>query len=900
MRVPLSWLGEFVDLAPGTTPEDVHAALVSVGLEEEDIHRLDVSGPIVVGEVLEFVGEEQTNGKTINWCQVRVAPSDELAADGGPAVHGIVCGAHNFAVGDKVVVTLPGSSLPGPFPIAARKTYGHISDGMIASSRELGLGDEHDGILLLKNLGIDAPVGTDAIALLGLDDSAVEINVTPDRGYAFSIRGVAREYSHATGVPFRDPALALTVVTPVTQFPVTIDDRAPIRDQTGASVFVTRVVRGVDPTRPSPAWMIARLGLVGIRSISLVVDVTNYVMFELGQPLHGYDLDKLAGGITVRRATAGERFTTLDAVTRSLSAEDLLITDESGPIGLAGVMGGATTEITSETVNVLVESAIFDPVSIARSARRHKLPSEASKRFERGVDPRVAAVAAARVVQLLVDLAGGVADDLGSVYDQSQAPEQILLPTGFVSGLIGLDYTDDEVRDALVQIGTVLVEAGGDLQVTPPSWRPDLTDKWTLAEEVARIVGYDRIPSVLPVAPPGRGLTRTQTLRRTVSQTLAATGHTEVLTYPFVSERANNLFGVDVTAIDASDSTESAGSAGMAGAAGSALQTDAAARVAQTPAASALLAPTAAPTDESVLQMKVANPLDGEAPFLRTSLLPGLLHSAHRNRSRGIVDVALYEQGLVFRPAPGVTYGTAVLPPGAARPSLAAETALNAGIVPQPLMVGIVLMGNDVRHQPDLPAVAAGWRSALAAVQQVALASGVRIEVRQGRHPAMHPGRTAELFVAVPGAATAISKTLSVGFAGELLPAVANDYDLPAIVAVAEINLALVFTHVVGEVTATPIRTMPAATQDVSLVVAVSVPAAAVRAAVFEGAGDLIESIELVDDYRGTGIVPGQKSLTFALRFRGTVRTLTAAEASAARLAGVARAADKFGATLRE
>jgi len=878
MRVPLSWLGEFVDLAPGTTPEDVHAALVSVGLEEEGIHRLAVSGPIVVGEVVEFVGEEQTNGKTINWCQVRVAPGDELAADGGPAVHGIVCGAHNFAVGDKVVVTLPGSSLPGPFPIAARKTYGHISDGMIASSRELGLGDEHDGILLLKNLGIDAPVGTDALALLGLNDSAVEINVTPDRGYAFSIRGVAREYSHATGASFRDPALAVTVVAPSKNFSVTIDDQAPIRGEKGSSVFVTRVVRGVDPTRPTPAWMIARLGLVGIRSISLIVDVTNYVMFELGQPLHGYDLDKLSGGITVRRANAGEKFTTLDAVTRTLSGEDLLITDESGPIGLAGVMGGAATEITATTVNVLVEAAIFDPVSIARSARRHKLPSEASKRFERGVDPRVAAVSAARVVQLLVDLAGGEADELGSVYDASLAPESIVLPAGFVSGLIGLNYTGEEVRDSLLEIGCSLADSGGVLHATPPTWRPDLTDKWTLAEEVARIVGYDRIPSVLPVAPPGRGLTRTQTLRRTIAQTLAANGHTEVLAYPFVSEQANNLFGAPVAP------------AGVARGAG---EGESSAVVSNEEAASAGMV-------ASVPQMKIANPLDGEAPYLRTSILPGLLQIAHRNRSRGIVDVALYELGQVFRPVAGVTYGTAVLPNGGVRPSLAAESEMNAGIVPQPLMLGVVLVGNDVRHQPGLAAVAASWQSALAVVQQVALATGVPIEVRQGQHPSMHPGRTGELFVAVPGAATAASKTLSVGFAGELLPAVANDYDLPAVVAVAEINLAVVFTHLVGEVTAAPIRTMPAATQDVSLVVAASVPAAAVRAAISEGAGDLMESIELVDDYRGTGIISGHKSLTFALRFRGTERTLTAAEASAARLAGVAVAAGRFGATLRE
>ncbi|MDH6236642.1 phenylalanine--tRNA ligase subunit beta [Cryobacterium sp. CG_9.6] len=839
MRVPLSWLGEFVDLAPGTTPEDVHAALVSVGLEEEEIHRFELSGPIVVGEVLEFVGEPQKNGKTINWCQVRVAADGELAADGGPAIHGIVCGAHNFAVGDKVVVTLPGAVLPGPFPIAPRQTYGHVSDGMIASARELGLGDEHDGILLLSSLGLDAPVGTDAIALLGLDDSAVEVNVTPDRGYAFSIRGIAREYAHATGAAFRDPALTSGSFSPSTIFPVVIDDAAPIRGRIGSTVFTTRTVRGIDPTRPTPAWMVARLGLAGIRSISLTVDVTNYVMIELGQPLHGYDLDTLTGGILVRRAEAGEKFTTLDGVVRTLVREDLLITDESGPIGLAGVMGGASTEISSTSVNVLVEAANFDPVSIARSARRHKLPSEASRRFERGVDPAIAAVAAARVVQLLVDLAGGEADGLGSVHDDSVAPVAIHLPTGFISGLIGLEYTGDEVRNSLLEIGTTLVEADGDLSVTPPTWRPDLTDKWTLAEEVARIVGYDRIPSVLPVAPPGRGLTRAQTLRRTVSQTLAATGHTEVLAYPFVSSTANAVFGG---------------------------------------------------TD----QVRLANAMDGAAPVLRTTLLPGLLQLAHRNRSRGLVDVSIYEQGLVFLPEAGVTYGIPVVPPGAEKPSVEVQAALNAGIPPQPLHLGVVLVGNTRRHQPGHPATPAGWQDALAAVAQVSLATGVSIQVRQGSRPGMHPGRTAELFVTTDAA------ELVVGFAGELLPSVAKDYDLPSVVAVAEIDLDAVIAQATSVVSATEIRTKPAATQDLSLVVSVEVAAGDLRAAVIEGAGALLERIDLVDDYRGAGIEPGQKSLTFALRFRAPDRTLTAAEASDARLAGVALASARFGATLRE
>uniref|UniRef100_UPI0013968726 phenylalanine--tRNA ligase subunit beta n=1 Tax=Agromyces humi TaxID=1766800 RepID=UPI0013968726 len=411
MRVPLSWLAEYVELVPGTTPEDVHAALVRVGLEEEDVHTFELQGPIVVGEVLEFVEEPQSNGKTIRWCQVRVAPEGEAAADGGEAVHGIVCGARNFFVGDKVVVTLPGAVLPGPFPIAARKTYGHVSDGMIASARELGLGEDHDGILRLSTLGIDAPVGTDAIALLGLDDAAVEINVTPDRGYAFSIRGVAREYAHATGATFRDPIEQTGAVdATVDGFPVEIRDEAPIRGRVGSAVFATRIVRDVDPTRPTPPWMVARLKLAGIRSLSVLVDITNYVMLELGQPIHGYDLDRLRGGIVVRRAMPGEKLTTLDGKERTLHVEDLVVTDDRGPIGLGGVMGGAETEMDDSTRNVLIEAANWDPVSIARTARRHKLPSEAAKRYERGVDPEIAATAVSRVAQLMADLAGGTAD----------------------------------------------------------------------------------------------------------------------------------------------------------------------------------------------------------------------------------------------------------------------------------------------------------------------------------------------------------------------------------------------------------------------------------------------------------------------------------------------------------
>ncbi|WP_345188512.1 phenylalanine--tRNA ligase subunit beta [Microbacterium panaciterrae] len=840
MRVPLSWLREYVDVAEDATPDDVFAALVSVGFEEEELIGFGISGPVVVGQVLSYEDEPQSNGKTIRWCQVDVGE-----AQGG--VRGIVCGASNFAVGDKVVVTLPGAVLPGPFPIAARKTYGHVSDGMIASARELGLGDEHNGILILSELGIDAPVGTDAIALLGLDDVAVDVNVTPDRGYAFSLRGIAREYAHATGEAFRDPAERdFAELQPGSGRTAVLDDTAPIRGNAGASEFVTRVVRGVDPSRPTPPWMIARLTLAGMRSLGVLIDITNYVMLELGNPVHGYDLDKLDGNIVIRRAAAGEKMVTLDGQERTLSAEDLLITDGSGPIGLAGVMGGGTTEMSGSTRNVLIEAATFDPITIARSARRHKLPSEASKRFERGVDPLIPFAAARRVADLMVELAGGTLTEEGGALFGEVFLASIELPAGFVPGLIGVDYADDEVTGALETIGAEVTAvdpstgSGTGWTVIPPSWRPDLTDKWTLAEEVARIHGLDRIPSVLPTPPSGRGLTEMQQGRRRVANALAAAGLVETPAFPFSTQDQNDLHG--------------------------------------------------SASGEELPGVRLANPLDSQTPFLRRSLIPGLLHTAHRNIARGLVDLAIFETGVVFLPAPGVVYGTDEVPPLGVRPSDETLAALDASIPPQARYVAALFTGHVAPRQPGRAAEEYGLSEALDAVRVIADAAGVVIDVVQGSRAALHPGRAGVLQV----------RGAEVGYVGELHPQVSADADLPGRAVVLELDLDGVLALAGDRVVAASLSTYPAATQDVSLVLGAGVPAAEVGAALSEGAGALLESVRLVDDYRGEGVPAGSKSLTFALRFRADDRTLTAAEATEAKLSGVAVAAERFGAQIRE
>ncbi|MDQ0924104.1 phenylalanyl-tRNA synthetase beta chain [Pseudarthrobacter sp. W1I19] len=847
MRIPISWLREFAEVPAGATAEDVMGELVKVGFEEEDVHRPTdtLKGPIVVGQVLSLVKEPQTNGKTINWCQVRVVPEGQEQTLTGKGidpsgVQGIICGAHNFVEGDKVVVTLPGAVLPGDFHISARKTYGHLSAGMIASVRELGIGEDHDGILVLSRIGLDPEVGTDAMKLLGLYDEAAEINVTPDRGYAFSIRGVAREYAHATGTTFTDPAGRVQAPAALSGgYGVKLNDDAPIYGKPGCDRFVARTVRGVDATRPTPQWMVSRLRLAGIRSISLPVDISNYVMLELGQPTHCYDLDKLSGDIVVRRAAAGEKITTLDDKVRTLDPEDLLITDDSGAIGIAGVMGGADTEVGGTTSNILVEAAHFDEVSISRSRRRHKLPSEASKRFERGVDWQVAGIAAQRVVDLLVELAGGTADEAGT--DVGTAPDTVTidLPAEFAAARIGIDFTEEQIVTSLEDLGAAVVKNDGGWSVTAPSWRHDLETKEDLSEEIARLVGYDKIPATLPVAPPGRGLTRVQQQRRRLIQALADAGLTEVLSYPFVSKAANDTFGV---------AEQGAGRTAV----------------------------------------KLANPISEEQGFLRTSILPGLIEVAKRNHSRGFRDLALFESGLVFLPAEKM--GTPSIPPLGAKPSDDVLDALYDGVPAQPFHLAVVLTGHDspaaAAHAPRVW----DWADALDIARIAGDVLGVEIVVSQGSHQAFHPGRTARL---------SLRTGEVVGYAGELHPKLLAASDMPAQSVALELSADALFDAAPDVIVARHISSFPVATQDVALVVPADVPADEVLAALREGAGELLEDVALFDVYAGKGIEDGKKSLAFGLRFRADDRTLTADEASAARESAVALAAERFGAVQR-
>ncbi|MBV9025744.1 MAG: phenylalanine--tRNA ligase subunit beta [Streptomycetaceae bacterium] len=839
MRVPLSWLREYVDLPATETGRDVQAKLVAAGLEVERVEQLGagLKGPLVVGNVLAI--EELTGfKKPIRYCQVDVS-----TANGTGEPQNIVCGATNFRVGDKVVVILPGGVLPGNFEISARKTYGRLSEGMICSARELGMGTDHDGIVVLPP---EHEVGTDAIELLELVDEVLDIAVTPDRGYCLSMRGVARETAIAYGLPLRDPAL-LDVPEPNPH-----GYEVKISDPVGCDRFTARTVTDLDLEAHSPIWLQRRLQKAGMRPISLAVDITNYVMLELGQPLHAYDKNRLDGPLGVRRAQPGEKLTTLDGVQRILDSEDLVITDNSGPIGLAGVMGGAHTEIADAvrdeetrelhgTTEVVIEAAHFDPVAVARTGRRHKLISEASKRFERGVDPQAASAAAQRTVDLLVLLAGGTAEAGVTEIVSPSAPRTIAMAADHPDKVAGMEYGRQAVVRHLQQIGCD-VYGSDELTVTVPSWRPDLAEPNDLAEEVIRLEGYETLPSTLPKIPPGRGLTETQRLLRRIGRALAGAGYVEAPTYPFLGEAVFDQLGIE----------------------------------------------TGDPRRRTVTLL---NPLSDEEPALRTTLLPGLLGALRRNEGRGSRDLALFETGLVFLPS-----GEEPAPPrpGVDRRPLDEEiAALDAALPHQPRHVAVVLAG--AREQAGWwgQGRPASWADAVQAARTVACEAGVELTVSSGQYAPWHPGRCAALHVVVDGEQTLI------GHAGELHPRVVKALGLPERTAAMELDLELLERARTGALVAPRVSTFPVATQDVALVVDASVPANEVESALREGAGELLESLRLFDIFTGEQIGEGRKSLAYALRFRAADRTLTAEETSAARTAAVAAASLRTGAVLR-
>jgi phenylalanyl-tRNA synthetase beta chain len=887
MRVPLSWLRAYAPLPDPVDATEVGRRLTAAGLEVESLESVgqDIRG-VVVAQVLSI--EELTGlKKPIRYCRVAVS---EAQLTGPPdEAPGVICGAVNFAAGDRVPLARPGAVLPGGFEIGARKTYGHLSEGMICSAQELAIGEDHAGIIVLPP---DAPLGADFVAYAGLRDEVFEIAVTPDRGYAVSVRGIARELASAFRVPFTDPASA----GPAPEHPQEpgadagggdIDEAgaevypARIGDPSGCDRFVLREVRGFSPAARPPLWKRERLARCGVRSVSLAVDVTNYLMLELGQPLHAFDRSKLTGEIVVRRARPGEKLETLDHVVRTLDPDDVLITDGAGPISLAGTMGGLATEIDSDSSDLVIEAAHFDADAVAKMSRRHKLHSEASYRFERGVDRELPLRASAKAVALLSALGGGRVVPGCTHASVVVPPVLISMAADYPDRVAGVVYGLDIVVRRLREVGCAVREtrtAGpptiapwradepaepeapelsgsalvAALEVTPPSWRPDLTDPADLAEEVIRLEGYESVPARMPRALAGRGLTPRQRLRRSVGWTLAESGYVEVLSSPFASRSDADLLGLP-------------------------------------------------PEDMRRPAVVVANPLSEDEPLLRTTLLPGLFRVLTRNIGRGFADTALFEIGLVFRPRPGAAASAPILPVDRG-PSVSELALLEAALPDQPLRVGAVLAGARELDGWWGPGRRSSWADAIEAARAVGRICRVSLDVRADTCAPWHPGRCAAIYARVAPGDGGQQREWLAGHAGELHPGVIQKFGLPKRTCAMELDLSVVFTAAgeEGAVQAPQLSGYPLATQDVALIVDAAVPAAAVAAALAAGAPeDLLEDVRLFDVYAGAQVGEDRKSLAYTLRFRAPDRTLTVAETTAARDAAVAEAERRVGAVLR-
>jgi phenylalanyl-tRNA synthetase beta chain len=887
MRVPVSWLREYAPVPEPYDALEIGRRLTQAGLEVEAVEQVghDVRGVITA----QVITVEELTGfkKPIRYCRVATSEA-ELVAD--PAtLTGVICGAVNFKAGDRVVFATVGAILPGGFEITAATKYGRTSQGMICAVDELGIGEDHSGILILSP---DTPLGVDFTSYAGLRDDVLDITVTPDRGYAVSVRGVARELATAYRVGYTDPALTFVPGEDASGLDAAAAGAgdspgqpgsgpwpAAIADPTACDRFVLREVRGFDPRARTPLWMAVRLARCGMRSVSLAVDVTNYLMLELGQPLHAFDRSKLAGQLVVRRARPGETLTTLDHVNRTLDEADILITDDSGPISLAGTMGGLATEIDDDSTDIVIEGAHFSDTGTAKTARRHRLHSEASYRFERGTDRELPPRATARAAALLASLGGATVVPGATIADVPVTPVTIELDAGYPDRVAGVVYGMDTVVARLQEVGCAVrstpasqapsvapwraAAAGpapdGDqgkhdrrhmvLLVTPPSWRPDLTDPADLAEEVIRLEGYRNVPVRQPRAPAGRGLTERQRALRAVARTLSGAGFVEVHSDPFAP--AGEADSLMLTAQD--------------------------------------------PRRPAV---KVANPLSEDQPQLRTTLLPGLLRTLVRNIGHGFPDTGLFETGQVFLPRPGAP-GVAPILATDRGPTEAELATLAAALPDQPLRVAGVLAGQRELAGWWGPGRPETWADAIEAARSVGAVSHLALEVRAAAEAPWHPGRCGALYVRAGDGAPG-GEWLA-GYAGELHPRVIAAYGLPARTSAFELDFAVLAAAAAaaGPVRGPALSAYPLATQDVALMVPAEVPAAEVVAALRAGAGDLLEDVRLFDVYTGAQLGEGRKSLACTLRLRAADRTLTAAEATAAREAAVAEATRRTGALLR-
>ena len=788
MKISLQWLGEWADT--GTVVHDLAHALTMVGLEVEGIHpAAPPLANVVVGEVRSVT--KHPDAEKLNVCRVWNG-REELQ---------IVCGAPNVRVDMKAPLAQIGAKLPNGMEIKQAKLRGVESSGMLCSARELGLSEDATGLL---DLPAELPVGQDLVTALGLNDTIFEVNLTPNRGDCMSVAGVAREVAALRKQPLHPPAMKPVAAQSTERFPVRLEGGA------GCPKFVSRVIRGIRPNAKSPSWMQERLRRAGLRPISAVVDITNYVMLELGQPLHAYDLDGLNGSIIVRFAKAGETLKMLDGRVVELAPDILMISDERTLLGMAGVMGGEDSGINDGTVNVLLEGAFFTPSIVAGRGRRFGLITDASQRFERGVDPELQERAIERATQLLLESAGGTAGPIEVTRTAERYPARtpVRVRHQRVQHVLGAPLAAEAVADCLVRLGMKVEGAAPVWSVTPPSWRFDISIEEDLIEEVARLYGFDNIPEKNEIAAQRmQPWTETRVRNERAADALVDRGYQEAITYSFTD-----------------------------------------------PATQALLFPDPA--------FALANPISAELAVMRVSLWPGLLQALGSNQRRQQLRARLFEVGRRYAGKDG------------------AETEVIAGVV----------AGSALPEQWGVEAAKVDFFDVKADVEALLALTGAAEQFRfvPEPHPALHPGQSARIQ----------RGDRSVGWLGALHPEHSRRLDLTYPVFVFELETQAGLSHDVPVFE--EISKYPAIRRDIAVIVDEGLPAESLLATVRDGAGALLQALNVLSVYRGRQFEKGKKSIALGLQLQDTSRTLTDSEADAIVARVIEQLKLKLNATIRD
>ncbi|GAC1656582.1 MAG: phenylalanine--tRNA ligase subunit beta [Ktedonobacteraceae bacterium] len=857
MKVPLSWLKDYVDIT--MTPEELAHMLTMAGLEVEAIEYVGAGwgDKIITAQIIHL--EQVAGSDHLNYTRV-VTSQEEL---------GVICGAPNIKQGDKVPLAMVGAKV-GEITIGEAKKMGYVSQGMLCSPRELGMGNDHSGIYILDPA---VEIGQKLVDVLG--EVVLEFTIKAHRGDLSSIIGIAREVAALTKQPLHIPQPVLHEQGKPTAEMVQVT----VEDADLCPRYSARIVSGVQ-IGPSPAWMSRRLLMAGMRPINNVVDITNYVMLEFGQPLHGFDYDLVRQRhIIVRRAHTGEEMTTLDDVKRKLTTDMLLITDPQGPTAIAGVMGGAISEVSSQTTTVLLEAANFQAANVRRTSVTSGLRTDASSRFEKGLDPELTLCGANRAMQLMAELAGGtVHPGAVDVYSTPVEPRTLLFSPAEVEWLTAVKVTSHEVSEALSALGFGIVEVTPTgalyengrlqdslLQVTVPTYRGDIVEGADLVEEVVRMIGYNSIPSTIPVGPLPEPQVHSWFAREyAVRNLLIGAGLTEIVTYAMTSRArmVNLLAQVDASSarflLQAPQNVSTNGSS---------------ADVVASHSTSTAIVPFDV---RSIPAVTLVNPLSSDLEAMRLTLMSGLLETVQENSKRNKAGLRFFEIGRRYLPSneeiaqPDERRSIGIALCGPAEISWSAELARPADFYDLKGVIETLLAGLHIIHYRFTPT----------------------------QHPTFHPGRCALLELvrlSLEG-----EETFSpVGVLGEVHPAVQQRYDLPYRAYLCEFDLEQLYAAVPERLSYLPISRHQELTRDLALVVDQQVAAQNIHDAIVENGGKLLRSAVLFDVYTGEPIPAGKKNLTYSLTYQSQERTLTDTEANILQEAIMRALHKKFGAVLR-